>query len=154
MTSCNQEWLSLGMPRDSTRRVRQYTTNHVKNTDRIILTQSGARMIELSKYLTLLSCFADKEGSPAQMEQAYRKLTEMDICIIIISTLPQDLVTAYLAKKCQHFPVCVKIILVDLTPMKLEPNATKTKIDSIMVKSTCTAPPPNPRNNPRGIRGI
>ena len=83
------------MPNDLAKHMCCYITTQVKKPNKIITAQYGTIILELSKYLTLLPCYKDKEGSPFEMEQANRKLTEMDICTAINSGLSQDLDTVY-----------------------------------------------------------
>ena len=97
-------------------------------------------MLKLSEYRIMLPCYKDEEDSPKQMEQACCKLTEIDMCTVIIGGLSQNLATAYWSAKGQHFPLWVKELLVDLTPMELAVNTTKAKIKKSMVKAAGKAP--------------
>ena len=74
---------------------------------------------------------------PPQMEWADKKLNKMDMCTVIIDSLPVDPVTAYCATKgSSHFPLCVNTLIEDLIPKEVQVNAQKAKIEEILTRAS------------------
>jgi hypothetical protein len=53
----------------------------------------------MNNYLELMPCLKDVEGLPASLERADVPIKGIELCTLILGTLPYTLVTAYWAKK-------------------------------------------------------
>ena len=81
-------------------------------------------MTKLNKYLSYLPYQKDEKNSPSMMEQADKKLSEMNMYNVIIDSMPPDLAMAYWAAKGSiHFPMCVQTLIEDLVPKEVLANA-------------------------------
>ena len=61
-----------------------------------------------------LPCLKHVEGSPTDMLTMNKPFSELEMCTILITTLPLRMSTAYYASKGQHFPQDMKKLEEDL----------------------------------------
>ncbi len=97
-----------------------------------VITTKG--FIKMNNYLKLMPCLKDVKGAPLSLEGADVPLKGIELCALILGTLPYTLVMAYWAKKeLNHFPTDPTKLAKELGA--LEPHVKQTQKLIAQVKS-------------------
>ena len=111
---CYYKIMLLVCTQDAAERTKRYMSTTIKLQDPVTIVQHVSRLTSMNQMIKYLPCLKHVEGSPTDMPTMNKPFSELEMCTILITTLPLRMSTAYYASKGQHFPQDMKKLEEDL----------------------------------------
>lgn len=124
---CYYEILKWHVRPNAAELLRAYLTTCVRMAyTGVTVKQYIGRVLQLNEYLSMLPCLKHCKDSPAGMPHANVKLTELELCPIILSGIPTSLSLPYWANKgLFHFAIEVGPLVDELEAIEPQVAASK-----------------------------
>ena len=123
---------------DATKRLKRYMLTTVRLAEDVDIVQLFSRMDVMNRAIPYLPCLKHMKDAPTNMPTMNKKISELEMCTNVISTLPLKMSTVYYSSKGQHFPQDIKKLEEDLILVKGQVKRQDKIINELRAKAGLT----------------
>ena len=95
LTACKRRFLLTVVAEDAAESHRRYMSTLLRKANAVTCKQFIMHIMQMNTYTVYLPCLKQVEGSPSEMEFQNNPFSELDMCMHILSAMPQIIAGAY-----------------------------------------------------------
>ena len=131
LTARKRRFLLTVVSEDTAESHHRYMPTILRKAKAMVCKQFIMRVMQMNTYTAYLPCLKQVKGSPDEMEFQNVPFSELNMCIHILSAMPQLIAGAYWSIKGRSFPTDVEKLKDDLMLIEAQQNRTDSMLKNM-----------------------